>query len=126
MGLLRRNRKCDEYVGDDVIHGALIYPFKGYRCCDFIDSLFHVPVYCNDFGDSPGKDTLSGLRKLHVPPTTRTAFVKLQTSALLVKMRFRDMDIFVLWSPNSCFCDQPEKSEPYFIWCYGITYNHFV
>lgn len=53
--------------------------------CALCDVLFPVPLYRSLYGGGPSSDVLKRVKKMQVPPGTKTFFFKLHTGTLPVK-----------------------------------------
>ncbi|XP_042145024.1 uncharacterized protein LOC121835126, partial [Ixodes scapularis] len=81
------------------------------------ESLFSLPLYRTRFTLEPINDVLKRVKKMGVPPSTKTFFFKLHTSTLPVKTYLQEKGIFVPWTVNCRLCNKPETIEHCFIYC---------
>lgn len=82
-----------------------------------IESIFPIPLYRSYFPVDPQDDVLYRVKKMSVPPSTKSFFFKLHTSTLPVKTWLHSRGIFVPWTVNCRLCNKPETIEHCFIYC---------
>lgn len=85
---------------------------------DLIESLFPAPLYRTLYSACHGKDVLSRLKRMIVPPSARSFFFKLHSSILPVKEWLDKKGIFAPWTINCLLCKQPETVDHVFIFCW--------
>ncbi|XP_042148643.1 uncharacterized protein LOC121837174 [Ixodes scapularis] len=81
------------------------------------ESLFPLPLYRTRLTLEPINDVFKRVKKMGVPPSTKTFFFKLHTSTLPFKTYLEEKGIFVPWTVNCRLCNKPETIEHCFIYC---------
>lgn len=87
---------------------------------DLLSTLFPPPLYRSLYANLPGHDVLKRVRKMYIPPNSKTFFYKLHSETLAVNTWLERKGIFIP-SVNCRLCDVPETIEHCFVSCKDAT-----
>lgn len=93
---------------------------KLYR--DLLDSTLLIPLYRFMYNAGPGQDVCQRVKRMPVPPYSKSFFFTLHAGVLPVKIWLIEKCLFVPWGPDCLLCKKPETVQHAFIDCWDWVF----